>query len=159
MLIGIISDTHDNLHNIQKACKIFSEKKVEYVLHCGDITSASTVNFFNGQKMKFISGNADYSIEKIKETIVKNGGEILGNIGKIELDEKKIAMYHGTKPDILDELIQSGKFDFIFTGHTHVGEDKKIGKTRVINPGAHKDGENTIVVLDLKKNYANFINL
>ncbi|MEM2172632.1 MAG: metallophosphoesterase family protein, partial [Thermoproteota archaeon] len=37
MLIGLISDTHDNLIMIEKSVAFFNEKKVEVVLHAGDV--------------------------------------------------------------------------------------------------------------------------
>ena len=40
MLIGVVSDTHNNLLNIDKIIEIFNEKKVESVIHTGDITKA-----------------------------------------------------------------------------------------------------------------------
>jgi len=36
MLIGIISDTHDNARNLLKAVELFNEKEVGLVIHCGD---------------------------------------------------------------------------------------------------------------------------
>jgi len=39
MIIGIISDTHDNLPEIEKAVKLFNQKKVGFVLHAGDFVA------------------------------------------------------------------------------------------------------------------------
>ena len=39
MLIGIISDTHDDTTAIRKAVDYFNAEKVSHVLHAGDITS------------------------------------------------------------------------------------------------------------------------
>lgn len=39
MLVGIITDTHDNLAGIQKAIQIFKEQKIEMLIHCGDWVS------------------------------------------------------------------------------------------------------------------------
>ncbi len=42
----------------------------------------------------------------------------------------------------------------------HKTRDEKIGKTRVINPGAHYYGcENKVVLLDLEKDNVEFIEL
>jgi uncharacterized protein len=35
MKIGIISDTHDDIENVQEAIEIFNKVKVEYVIHAG----------------------------------------------------------------------------------------------------------------------------
>lgn len=36
MNIGIISDTHDDLLSLKSAIRIFTERKVKYVIHAGD---------------------------------------------------------------------------------------------------------------------------
>jgi predicted phosphodiesterase len=38
MKIGIISDTHDYIRNIQRAVREFNDKHVEIVIHAGDFT-------------------------------------------------------------------------------------------------------------------------
>ena len=39
MKIGLISDTHDNIKNIENAISVFSNKRVSFVIHAGDIIS------------------------------------------------------------------------------------------------------------------------
>ena len=39
MLIGVMSDTHDDIVQTKKAVAKFNQKKVEQVLHAGDIIS------------------------------------------------------------------------------------------------------------------------
>ena len=36
MKIGIISDTHDDIENVQKAIEMFNLERVQYVIHAGD---------------------------------------------------------------------------------------------------------------------------
>jgi predicted phosphodiesterase len=43
MKIGLISDTHDNIQNIQNAIISFNDKHVRVVIHAGDIVSPETV--------------------------------------------------------------------------------------------------------------------
>ena len=45
------------------------------------------------------------------------------------------ALYHGTDSRRKESLIQSGKYDVVVCGHTHIVQNKKVGKTLVINPG------------------------
>ena len=47
MIVGIISDTHDNLAGLQKAIQIFKERKIEMLIHCGDWVSPFTLEFFD----------------------------------------------------------------------------------------------------------------
>ena len=43
MLIGAISDTHDNLPQIEKAVQILNEQKVGLVLHAGDYVAGFVI--------------------------------------------------------------------------------------------------------------------
>jgi putative phosphoesterase len=158
MLIGIISDTHDNVPNILKAKDIFLKKKVDLVLHAGDVVAGKTVEFFEGLKVWFIDGNCNTEPEKMKEKAEQIGGKYLGNFAEFELEGKKFCMYHGTDKKKLDDIIKSQNYDYVITGHTHKPFDKKEGKTRIINPGAHYYmSSNTIVLLDIKKDSVEFI--
>jgi len=157
-MIGIISDTHDNVINVQKAVKIFIDKGCDLVIHCGDIVAPATVNFFKGINGKFVKGNCDGDVELIKKRVAEIKGEFCGEVCKFEWNNKKIAVYHGNVEEKLRKLIESQKYDYIFTGHTHQSKDEKIGRARIINPGAHYYGcENKIAVLDETNDKLEFI--
>ncbi|MBW2992899.1 metallophosphoesterase [Candidatus Woesearchaeota archaeon] len=159
-MIGIISDTHDNVVNVKKAVEKFKEADVGFVVHVGDIIAPKTVTFFEGVKLKAVKGNCDGDIKLIKKKLEEIGGEYLGELGEIEYKGKKFGIYHGTDPARVEGMINSGKYDYVLTGHTHIQRDEKIGKTRVINPGAHYYGaENTIVLLDVEKDIAKVVEL
>jgi len=144
MLVGIISDTHDNLVGLQKAIHILKEQKIEMLIHCGDWVSPFTLEFFDNE-MK------DLKIP-IKSVVGNNPGDLkrtMMSTGKMhnpiewaktvmfvfEIDGKKTVVYHGDDREILSTLIDSQKYDVIFTGHTHAARNEMIGKTLVINPG------------------------
>jgi hypothetical protein len=159
-MLGIISDTHDNVRNILKAVEIFRQKKVDFVMHLGDIIAPATVKFFNGLNMKFIQGNCDGDVDLLKKRIEEIGGEFLGETAELEIKGKKIFLCHGKDTSKLDNTIQSNKYDYVLHGHTHKNRNEKIGKTRVVNPGAHYYGaENTIVLLDLEKETVEFVDV
>ncbi|MGI8831645.1 MAG: metallophosphoesterase family protein [Nitrososphaeraceae archaeon] len=39
MKIGLRSDTHDKIQNIQNAISLFNDKRVNFVIHAGDMVS------------------------------------------------------------------------------------------------------------------------
>ena len=43
MLIGVVSDTHNNIKNIGKIINIFNNENVDIVIHTGDISNAATL--------------------------------------------------------------------------------------------------------------------
>ncbi|HOK40252.1 MAG TPA: metallophosphoesterase [bacterium] len=134
MLIGIMTDSHENLHTIKKAVDIFNEKKVELVLHAGDIISPITFNEFSKLNcdMYIVFGNNDGEKDFLKERF-KNKAKIFDRYGIFTLDNKKFLLYH--IPDFLDILANSGEFDVIVYGHTHKQDIRKIKNTLIINPG------------------------
>nr|MDQ5876039.1 metallophosphoesterase family protein [Thermoproteota archaeon] len=80
MKIGLISDTHDNFKTIEGAVQIFGEKRTEYVIHAGDITTPEAVEAFAGLKMIGVLGNNDLDKKGLTSAFEKIGGELRGEI-------------------------------------------------------------------------------
>jgi len=157
-MIGVIADTHDNVASLQKAIALFENAEVDFIIHCGDVVAPLTIMQFNGIHTKAVKGNCDGDVEHLKEALERIGGEYLGEIGRLQIDNKKILVYHGQDEEKLKGFIDSGEYDYILTGHTHKSSDEKIGNTRVINPGAHYYGcENKVVLLDAANDEAEFV--
>jgi len=47
MKIGIISDTHDDIENVQSAIDIFNTERVDYVFHAGDYVFPGIIQEFS----------------------------------------------------------------------------------------------------------------
>jgi putative phosphoesterase len=148
-MIGIISDTHDNVANVQKAMEIFRQRKVDFVLHLGDVVAPATLKFFDGVELRLIRGNCDGDLHNLKKELKEIGGKFLGDQAVFKCEDRRFAAVHGSDQRKLDRLIASRRFDYVLHGHTHLKRDEMVGMTRVINPGAHYWGaENTIALLD-----------
>ncbi len=165
MLVGVISDTHDNLPMIDKTVEMLNKEKVELVLHAGDYVSAFTLPRFKGLNCRLIGvfGNNDGDHEYLSRAagIVKSV-EIRGDFVRMELGGLNVALIHGKEDDLLKSLVESGFFDVVVYGHTHHHEIRKKGKTLVINPGevsGYLTGKPTIAVLDTGKREARIIEL
>jgi uncharacterized protein len=135
MKIGLISDTHDNIQNIQKATSLFNDRRVSFVIHAGDIVSPETVEAFTGVKLIGILGNNDLKVEELTNAFDKIGGQLKGEFCEMEQDDLIFAIYHGTNLRRKESLIQSGRYDVVVCGHTHKVQNKKVEKTLVVNPG------------------------
>lgn len=159
MLVGLISDTHDDMTAIQKAVDILNEKKVSHVLHAGDITSPFTFEIFAYLNCKFtgIFGNNDGDKLLLK---LKSKDNIHNQPHLMTLHKKTIVIVH--EPDLVDALADSGHYDLIVYGHTHRHDIRWLRNTLIINPGRvarlHK-GHPTLAILDLDKMEAEIINL
>ncbi|MBU0667456.1 MAG: YfcE family phosphodiesterase [Nanoarchaeota archaeon] len=160
MKLGIISDTHDNVENILKAVKVFKERSVELVIHCGDVIAPVSVGFFEGLKVWFMKGNCDGDVENITRFAEKIGGKFLGVNTEFKFNDKFFGVVHGNNKLILEKMINSETYDYVLHGHTHKKRDEIVGKTRVINPGSHYYGdEGTIAILDVSSDKLEFVKL
>jgi len=139
MKIAVISDTHDNLANLEKAISFIKKEKIEVLIHCGDIfrpeTAKEIFKNFSGKAHFVLSEEIDEKyFENIEENDLKNSDfKIWRNFGEIEIDNKKIAFSHS--PQTAKNLASAEKYDIVFYGHLHKPWEKKIKKTRLVNPG------------------------
>jgi putative phosphoesterase len=170
MLIGIISDTHDNARNLLKAVELFNEKKVELVIHCGDWVSPSMPPFTKNLKCKIISVFGNNEGDKFQFLKYENVKELRIEFNNIcfekDIDGRKITAYHGQSEILLNGLIDSQKYDVVFSGHNHRALIEKKGKTLHVNPGSTSgvcgielSDEITVAVYDTKTNTAEIISL
>lgn len=165
MIIGLVSDTHDRLPIIEKAVKRLNEENVELVLHAGDYVAPFVIPLFKDLKAKLVGvfGNNDGDHELLKKRFGENRNlEIRGRFAMIAVDGLKIALLHGEEEEFVQALIESGGFDVVVHGHTHMAGTYRKGKTLVVNPGevcGYLSGKSTIALLDTAKREAEIIQL
>jgi len=151
-MLGLISDTHDNLDAITKAVNFFNDRKVSLVLHAGDHIAPFTVRGWKNLNCPFIGvfGNNDGDRKGLMRSFSELGCE-LKEVAELSHEGKKIALYHGTISEITSALVSCAENDLVVRGHTHVPEIKQEGKTLVINPGeacGYLTGKKTVCLLD-----------
>ena len=78
MLIGVVSDTHNNLKNIDRIISLFNTKRVCTVIHTGDITNANSLDKFSllDSKLYGVYGNNDRNELGLTEIAKKNNFRI-----------------------------------------------------------------------------------
>lgn len=146
MVIGVISDTHDNLPVVKKTFKMLNEMGINTVIHCGDIVSPFVVEHFNCEKMFAVFGNNDGDKILLKERFEKKGFVISKGPECFTIEGRKILVMH--EPKQLENFIK-GDYDLILYGHTHKLD---LGE-RIINPGELSgwlSDLRTFVTIDLK---------
>jgi putative phosphoesterase len=150
MKIAVVSDTHSRTAIVAKALALIATHRVKWILHCGDIEDAETVALFP-KNTHFVYGNCDHDQSGIRAAIKKLGATLHEPFGSLVLDETSIAFIHGDDKGLLDDLERSDAFDFLFHGHTHIANEHRTGRTRVINPGAlHRARPKSFVIVDLQ---------
>ncbi len=165
MLIGIISDTHDNLPMIEKAIKRLNKENVALVLHAGDYVSPFVIPKFKALNAKLIGvlGNNDGDHEFLKKRFSEcTKCEVRGRFAEIIAEGFKIALLHGDETELLKALSNCGGFDAVVHGHSHAKVSRKNGKTLIVNPGevcGYLSGKATIALLDTAKRDAKIVEL
>ena len=135
-MIGIVSDTHENLPVIARAVALFAAHAPTLVIHCGDIISPPVLQEFARLPMRFIFGNNDGERAGIRRMAEQLGFGAVEDELELTVDGKRMIATHGHRVSVLEASITSGAYDYVFTGHTHAIRDERFGRTRVINPGA-----------------------
>jgi len=137
MKIGIFSDSHDNLPNIENFLHWVNANNVEQLIFCGDLCAPATLkkmiipNFSGPIHMVF--GNVTDRELLPKVAAEFSNVHLYGDAGEFIIDNLRFAIDH--YPDRAKELGRSGKYDYVFYGHNHTPWEEKIGATVVANPG------------------------
>ena len=150
MRIGVVSDTHGQLHHTRAAVQALDAYDVETVLHCGDIGSADVVPLFAAWPTHFVFGNVDYEEDRLREAIEAAGQTCHGRFGALELSGRQIALIHSDDGQRFRETIGSEEWDLVCYGHTHQAEHHIEGRTVVLNPGAlYRANPHSLAIVDL----------
>jgi putative phosphoesterase len=152
MRVLVISDTHDNFYAIKKFLERVKDERIDYIFHAGDIVAPFTLKLFNGFKFIGVYGNNDGERNLLRETAKSLGFKLEKDFEVVELEQRKIALLHGTERLIVDALVKSQLYDVVISGHTHKVEQQKIGKTLSINPGelcGYLTNQSTFMILNL----------
>ena len=165
MLIGAISDTHDNLPQVDKAVKYLNNQKVDLVLHAGDYVAGFVIPRLKLLNCKLIGvfGNNDGDHELLKKRFSETSNcTIHERFAQIEVERYRIALLHGTETELLNAIVSSGYFDAVIHGHSHNQSIERKGKTLSINPGelcGYLTGKSTLALVDTAKNEARIVEL
>ena len=162
MKIGVISDTHDDLQNLETALEILEAEGVTKILHCGDVCGPHIVRAFVGFDVWISQGNMDRHLGLAQAVEGSLGASRLAWLQRPMLDGYPLAMIHGDNEEALANLITSGRYAYVFHGHTHRRRDQMVGHTRAINPGAlggRRWQSRSFCILDLETGKAGFVEI
>jgi uncharacterized protein len=152
MLIGILSDTHDRLDAAKAGIALLRKRGAELLIHCGDIGGDPILDELAGFPTVMVWGNCDFDRTGLARYAAEIGIDFRGQFAELEVDGKKIAVTHGDDDRLMRSIIAGDRFDYLLHGHTHVARNQKLGRLRVVNPGAlFRASVKSVAVLDLAK--------
>lgn len=140
MKVGILSDSHDHLKNLEAAVALLVRNGCGLLIHLGDFARPSVLPLLArpGLRVEAVYGNCDRDREILSEVwrdhLAPLGGRLLPGPRKIELDGRRILLMH--EPPTAEEEARRGTYDLVLHGHTHVARNETRGATTLCNPGA-----------------------
>lgn len=157
MLVGVISDTHDNLPKVARACELFRERGVEAVLHAGDFVApfALKVLVNSALPVTAVFGNNDGE----RDGLAGVCDDLHEPPHRFELGGRVVVLSH--EPDRLTDEVVAGA-DVLIHGHNHVAETARRDGCLLVNPGeagGWLSGHCTVAVVDLARLDAEIIDL
>ena len=165
MKIAIISDIHDNAHNLVMALDQIRNANVEEIIFLWDFCGAAIAGILCASpiKVRAIRGNNDWDKSLITRFSLKEWSNL--EIGfdvfdTIEIDSRTLFLSH--YPLLASSMAKSWDFDAVFYGHNHLKSKEMIHNCLVINPGeigAYKTGIGTFAIYDTKTNDAEIIEI
>ncbi|HUW85352.1 MAG TPA: metallophosphoesterase [Methanoregula sp.] len=165
MLVGIMSDTHDDIMQTKKAVSRFNREGVEQVLHAGDFISPFMIDTLKelAAPLTGVFGNNDGDrplLERKSAALLCM--KIAGTFARIDTGGMRIALLHGNDRELLETLLGCGSLDLLVYGHTHRPEVRRDGSLLIVNPGevyGHLTGRSTVALVDTVKRSAEIVEI
>jgi putative phosphoesterase len=135
--IAILSDTHDNIANLEKAMEQIRSSGAEVLLHCGDLCAPFMVSRlaqgFSGA-IHIVFGNNDGD-GRLLQTIASKHPQVTlhGIYAEITVGRRQVALIHYPEP--ARRIAQSGQLDLVCYGHNHQRHHEMTGRCHLVNPG------------------------
>lgn len=151
MRIGVISDTHDHLANVEQIVALLNRERVDRVVHTGDITKAKTLRVLSALEAPLVGvyGNNDLERESLEAAVRKYDFRVVDPPLRVDWLGRRVVVVHDPK-EHGDEVLLSG--DVLLHGHDHRHRVERRNGTLVFNPGecaGHMKGHNAVGILEL----------
>ena len=165
MLIGVMSDTHDDILQTKKAVSHFNREGVEQVLHAGDLVSPFMLDILKelSAPLSAVFGNNDGDRSLLeKKSAAYPHLRIAGTFARPDMGGMRIALVHGNDRELLETLAGCTSIDLLVYGHTHRPEVRMRGSLLIVNPGevyGQLTGRSTVALVDTVKRSAEIVEI
>ena len=159
MRIGIVSDSHDRAGVLAAAIELLVARGIDALVHCGDVGAERCLDQLAaaGVPAHFVWGNMDAPTPRLERHAMDIGLSLPTVPLRVEIGGRRIAVCHGHER-AFSHVLANGRVDYVLHGHTHTAKDTRIGRTRIINPGAlHRASAPMCALLDLADGRLEFL--
>jgi hypothetical protein len=165
MLIGVMSDTHDNILQAEQAVSLFNNEGVEQVLHAGDYIAPFMIDTLSELEAPLtgVFGNNDGDRVLLEKKAAAFPLLTIGGVfARVDAGGMKIALLHGHDQQLLQMLMGLESLDLLVYGHTHRPDIRRNGPLLIVNPGevyGHLTGRSTVALVDTEKRAATIVEI
>ena len=150
MKLAILTDSHDNIWNLETALTKLgdSEQLVFLGDFCAPFSLKQMADAFSGP-IHCVPGNNDGDMFLLMTMAQAAGNVTFYNpVGVVNTLEGDIAFTH--YPEVGEGLAATGKYIAVFSGHTHEFMQQQVGNTLWVNPGEimGRFGEPGFIIFD-----------
>lgn len=163
MRVALLSDIHDHITHLLQALLAAREHECTHLLYMGDMARLSTFRTLREEwsyAIDLVFGNNEYELAAFQRAAQQWRSTTLhGDSADVMLDGRRIYLTHF--PWTAAKAAESGEYDAVFFGHTHVPEILNMGNTLIANPGEvyGRQGAPTIGVYDTESNTVRIITI
>ncbi|WP_425399326.1 YfcE family phosphodiesterase [Aeoliella sp.] len=157
MVIGVLSDTHDQLDRTERAVSLLQCNQAELLVHCGDITTRPIIEACSRLPFYFVFGNHDCDmVPELMQAAEEFDANCLEWGGTFEVSGSRIGVTHGHLRSDLRSVLASDP-ELLLTGHFHERADWIEGQVRRVCPGSlHRADQFTVATINLVTNAVSF---
>lgn len=132
-----MSDSHDNIWNLQQALSMIRKEHAELIIHCGDFVAPFMLKELEQARIPVygVLGNNDGSGFLLAKTAFSELSHItlFEIVGQVDAQGFSVCFTH--QRVVAEALAATSRYDLVCYGHSHVYHLEKVGKTLLLNPG------------------------
>lgn len=164
--IGLLSDAHGRGSITAVAAELLVREGARRLVYLGDVGSPEVIDALlvpHPEKhdqtvpVNLVFGNVDWDVADLTRYATQLGISVDHPVGRLEFNEDCVMVYfHGDHSSAFDSPLQE-QVRYLCHGHTHMIKDDRVGKTRIINPGAlYRASSYTVALLDTNSDKLTF---
>lgn len=163
MKAAILSDVHDNYHNLTLCLLQLRQYQPEKIFFLGDFINAGIALTLAEYEVPVyaIWGNNDGDKAAVMQVAYREKSTLdmgFDTYNIVEFGGRKLFLTH--YPMLVNYMAKTGDFDAVFYGHNHKKYLEKRGNCLILNPGelsAHKTGSASFALYDSERNDAEIV--
>ena len=141
MLYGVLSDTHNHLAPTRRAIDALLDAGARRIVHCGDMGPDALdllrASCLAAQVPLFWAwGNCDFADSDARFAPLPPGLTRADWQVDCSTPDVSCLALHGHNPFPLRTAAASGRYAYVFHGHTHHPSAERVGDTWLLNPGS-----------------------